>query len=71
VYIPGGECVRTIIKVNDDLSISAPEFDNARVFLTENALEIHGPVFSRIFHMTTIHGKLERFDQLYIPVLHK
>lgn len=68
IYIPGGMSVRTIVRVNEDLSINSAELELARQFLMENTLSIDGPIFSRTFHITNNNGILERTDQLWVPV---
>lgn len=68
VFIPSGECVKTVVPVTDDLCIPSDRLQPARSFLSQHQLKISGPVISQLFYLTNSQNRFQRYDELWIPV---
>ncbi len=67
-YIPSCDCIRVIITLNDDLTISASQLSNVRECIVQNGYKVTGPALSRFFYSVLSDGKLVRYDHLWIPI---
>lgn len=68
VYLPAGECVKTVVPVTDDLCIPSAKLQPARNFILKLGLEVCSPVISRLFYLTNTKNRFQRYDELWIPV---
>lgn len=69
--IPSNKCVRMVISILENLSISSKQLTAAREFIDQNRLKPAGPAVSRLFFAENHQQHFDRRDFLWIPVCEK
>lgn len=67
-YIPARKCVKAILEVNDDLTLSAGQLAPILEFIKANRFKIDGPAISQRLVNEKVEGENRRYDRLWIPV---
>ena len=62
------ECVRTIVRLSDRLTILNDQLNGLREFIKANHLQPSGVAVSRLFLTLVNDNEIERYDYLWLPV---
>lgn len=66
--IPPHDCLRVVININEDLSISSDQLKGIREYMAEHDVEAAGPSISRLFLAEYHRDNIIRHDMLWIPI---
>jgi hypothetical protein len=61
-------CLRVVININEDLSISSEQLNGIRNYMAEQGVEASGPSISRLFIAENHRDSIIRRDMLWIPI---
>lgn len=62
------DCLRVVININEDLSISSDQLNGIRNYMAEQGVEASGPSISRLFIAENHRDSIIRRDMLWIPI---
>lgn len=65
------DCLRVVVNINEDLSISSDQLTGIRNYLAEHNVEVAGPSISRLFIAEYHRDNIIRRDFLWIPIQKK